>query len=61
MVLLGIIVLKKIIYYILWSIILIYLAHDFIKTNPLGRDSAFSNATCHEKKINLNKIFNFGL
>ncbi len=61
MVLLKIIVLKKIIYYILWSIILIYLAHDFIKTNPLGKDSVFSNTTCHEKQINLNKIFNLGI
>lgn len=50
---------KKIIYYILWGIILIYLSYDFIKTNPLGKNSAFSNATCHEKKINLNKIFIF--
>ncbi|MFK5880807.1 MAG: hypothetical protein QM482_01225 [Sulfurospirillum sp.] len=40
---------KKLIFYLIWTLILLYLYSDFAKMKPFAKDSAFSRNSCKSK------------
>ncbi len=46
---------KKVIYYIIWAVILVYLYIKFADIHPFGKNSAFYNSGCKASKIKLPK------
>ncbi len=47
--------LKKVIYYILWALILFYLYEKFAGIHPFGKNSAFYQTGCKATKVKLPK------
>ena len=50
---------KRIIYYIIWAIILVYLYSKFADIHPFGKNSAFYNNGCKASKILPKKAIKF--
>jgi len=46
---------KKIIFYIVWAIILFYMYTKFADIHPFGKNSAFYNSGCKASRANLPK------
>ncbi len=46
---------KKVIYYIVWVVILVYLYVKFADIHPFGKDSAFYQNSCKTSKAKLPK------